>query len=124
MLEPIPLQRVEGATILILSMLGFAASDLSWWWFAGMLLSVDLFMIGYIRDNSLGAKVYNVGHSLVGPSLAISLWLIWQQPSWLLALGCIWAGHVGFDRMLGYGLKHSDSFHHTHLGWIKAPPTN
>jgi hypothetical protein len=27
-------------------------------------------------------------------------------------------GHSSADRILGYGLKYSDSFHHTHLGWI------
>jgi hypothetical protein len=27
-------------------------------------------------------------------------------------------GHSAFDRMLGYGMKYTDSFQHTHLGLI------
>jgi hypothetical protein len=33
-----------------------------------------------------------------------------------LAVGLIWLGHVGFDRMAGYGLKYDSDFKHTHLG--------
>jgi hypothetical protein len=33
-----------------------------------------------------------------------------------LFVACIWAAHVGFDRMLGYGLKYGTSFGDTHLG--------
>jgi Domain of unknown function (DUF4260) len=27
----------------------------------------------------------------------------------------IWAAYIGFDRMIGYGLKYSSGFKHTHL---------
>ena len=33
-----------------------------------------------------------------------------------VAAALILAGHIGFDRMLGYGLKYPDAFGHTHLG--------
>jgi hypothetical protein len=36
----------------------------------------------------------------------------------LLGIAAIWAAHIGFDRMLGYGLKYSSSFNDTHLGRI------
>jgi hypothetical protein len=36
----------------------------------------------------------------------------------MLALGVLWLGHSGFDRMLGYGLKLSSGFQDTHLGRI------
>lgn len=32
--------------------------------------------------------------------------------------GVILLGHSSLDRVLGYGLKHSDSFQNTHLGVI------
>lgn len=32
--------------------------------------------------------------------------------------GIIWTAHIGFDRMMGYGLKYSASFGFTHLGVI------
>jgi hypothetical protein len=31
-------------------------------------------------------------------------------------VAAIWAAHVGFDRLLGYGLKYGTSFGDTHLG--------
>jgi hypothetical protein len=36
----------------------------------------------------------------------------------LLAIAAVWAAHIGFDRMLGYGLKYSSAFGDTHLGRI------
>ena len=44
--------------------------------------------------------------------------------SWLtdselqLALALIWLAHIGFDRLLGYGLKSTEGFGFTHLGRI------
>lgn len=32
--------------------------------------------------------------------------------------GIIWTAHIGFDRMMGYGLKYSAGFGFTHLGVI------
>jgi hypothetical protein len=34
---------------------------------------------------------------------------------WSVAI--IWFGHIGMDRLVGFGLKYPDSFQHTHLGW-------
>jgi hypothetical protein len=36
----------------------------------------------------------------------------------LFAIAAVWAAHIGFDRMLGYGLKYSSAFSDTHLGRI------
>ena len=33
-------------------------------------------------------------------------------------LALIWAAHIGFDRLLGYGLKYGAGFGFTHLGRI------
>jgi hypothetical protein len=33
----------------------------------------------------------------------------------------IWIAHVGFDRMLGHGLKYETAFGDTHLGRIGRP---
>ena len=35
-----------------------------------------------------------------------------------LGLAAIRAAHIGFDRMLGYGLKYTSGFNDTHLGRI------
>lgn len=116
-LAPVPLQRLEGAILLIPSVVGFAASDWSWWWFAGLLLVPDISMVGYLLRPSTGAAVYNLGHSLIGPALLFAWW--WYDGSvWAIAFGSIWLAHIGMDRMFGYGLKFSDGFNHTHLGEI------
>jgi len=36
----------------------------------------------------------------------------------IIKIGLLFMAHSCFDRALGYGLKYSDSFDHTHLGWI------
>ena len=36
----------------------------------------------------------------------------------LVSLALIWVAHIGFDRMLGYGLKYPTAFGHTHLGVV------
>jgi hypothetical protein len=33
----------------------------------------------------------------------------------LLAFALIWLAHIGFDRMLGFGLKYHNGFKDTHL---------
>jgi hypothetical protein len=40
-----------------------------------------------------------------------------DQP-WITAVGFLWLGHAGFDRMLGYGVKLPSGFQDTHLGRI------
>lgn len=37
-----------------------------------------------------------------------------------LGLAAVWAAHIGFDRMLGYGLKDTTVFGDTHLGRGRA----
>jgi len=36
----------------------------------------------------------------------------------------VWAGHIGADRLVGYGLKYPTGFAHTHLshGAVPASP--
>jgi hypothetical protein len=40
-----------------------------------------------------------------------------DQP-WITAVGFLWLGPGGFDRMLGYGVKLPSGFQDTHLGRI------
>jgi hypothetical protein len=35
----------------------------------------------------------------------------------LYGLTLIWVAHIGFDRLLGYGLKYPVAFGATHLSW-------
>ena len=65
MLTPIALQRLEGLAFLGLAVSLFTWSGVSWWWFGGLLLAPDLFMVGYLGGARLGAAVYNLGHWLL-----------------------------------------------------------
>lgn len=117
MLDPIRIQRLEGLAWLALAVFAFEASSWSWWWFVALLLAPDLSMVGYLTGPRLGAVGYNLGHAVVGPLAMIAAWFA-GAPSGFLAGGSIWLGHIGMDRALGYGLKLSDGFQHTHLGRI------
>ena len=41
---------------------------------------------------------------------------------WVQGAALILFGHSSLDRVFGYGLKYTDAFQHTHLGWIGRPP--
>src|SRR6516162_5627419 len=107
--------RAEGLLLLITLTIAYAQLHRSWLFFLIFLLSPDLFMLGYLRGTRVGAWSYNVAHSYVLP-LGVGLVSIFVHA--LLPVAIIWAAHIGMDRALGYGLKYSDSFRHTHLGWI------
>ena len=70
--SPITIQRVEGAALLVLAVVLFDGTDLSWWWFAVLLLAPDLFMLGYLAGPRAGAIGYNLGHTLVWPALLLA----------------------------------------------------
>ena len=80
-------------------------------------LAPDLGFIGYTINTRIGAITYNTLHH---KGLALGLYLLgsFYSAELLQFTGLILFGHSAFDRMLGYGLKFADSFHHTHLGTI------
>lgn len=101
-----------GLSIYLFSTLNFA-----WWWYPVLLLTPDLSMVGYLVSPRVGALTYNLVHlKTVGIAVYI-LGAIVANPFLQLA-GLIMFGHSSMDRVLGYGLKYSDSFQHTHLGMI------
>jgi len=86
-----------------------------WAVFALLFLLPDLSMLGYLACRRVGATCYNAAHSYLGPALLAALGAT-SNAHVLLCVACIWAAHVGFDRLLGYGLKYGTSFGDTHLG--------
>ncbi len=110
-------QRIEGLVLFVVAAVGFGATGFSWWWFAGLLLVPDVSMVGYLANPSVGAAVYNVGHTLVGPA-ALAVWWWVGGPLAVGMLAAVWLAHIGMDRAFGYGLKEPTDFTHTHLGEI------
>ena len=87
----------------------------SWVWFAILFLTPDVSMAGYLAGPRIGALCYNIAHTYVLPAIVgAALWMLGRS----LAVPMIWVAHIGFDRMLGYGLKYRDGFGFTHLGRI------
>lgn len=109
--------RAEGAALLILSVIMYARVGESWWLFAILFLAPDLSLVGYIGGARTGAIVYNAAHTLVSPLLLGSAGLLLPVPV-LIPLALIWVAHIGFDRMVGYGLKYAAGFGFTHLGRV------
>jgi hypothetical protein len=108
--------RLEGAVALTLAVLAYRATGAGWLMFAILFLAPDLSMIGYLINKRVGAWMYNFGHSYLTPS-AVALLGIALGTTILRPIALIWAAHIGFDRLVGYGLKYSEAFGATHLGW-------
>jgi len=73
-----------------------------------LILLPDLFMIGYVRGSLLGAYAYNAGHPYPAPALVALIGAGDRHPL-LLAVGLLWLGHIGLDRVLSYGLKYDSA---------------
>ena len=85
-----------------------------WLWFGLLFLAPDVSMLGYLVNDRLGATIYNLFHTYTTPIALLCLpWLAGQASYAWLAV--IWSAHIGFDRMLGYGLKYESAFKDTHL---------
>ncbi len=107
--------RLEGAAVLALAILVFAHGGHSWALLAILFLAPDLSFAGYLAGPRVGSAIYNVAHSYLGP-VALAAWaLLTGRPP---VAATIWFAHIGFDRMLGYGLKYPSAFSDTHLGRI------
>jgi len=115
--DPIALQRLEGGVLLVLSLLIYSKLSGPWLLFAVLILAPDLSMLGYLRGPRLGAAVYNLGHTWLLPGVLAAVGIL-AGLSFALAVAVIWFGHIGVDRLLGYGLKLSTGFQDTHLGRI------
>jgi len=109
--------RAEGAALLVIATLLYARTGESWWLFALLFLAPDLSFLGYLGGPRLGAVVYNGAHTLIAAA-ALGLAGLLLPHTLVVALALIWAAHIGFDRMLGYGLKYGAGFGFTHLGRI------
>jgi hypothetical protein len=112
--KPRWLLDLEGASIFVLAVFLYRADHFSWGRFALLFLAPDLFMLGYRIDAKWGAAFYNLVHTYAGPVALLLISLVLPAPQ-LTPFGLIWLAHLGFDRMLGFGLKYPTFFKDTHL---------
>ena len=114
--------RLEGLAVLAAALAAYQVVGASWGAFAMLFLVPDLSFLGYLGGARVGAIAYNVAHSYIGPVALLALGLVVDLPA-VLALGLIWAAHIGLDRALAYGLKYGREFGATHLGRVgRADP--
>lgn len=112
--------QLEGAAIFGLALVVYASLGGSWWLFAALILAPDLSMIGYAFGLKIGAFCYNLAHNYVLPGI-LAVTGIYLNDNLFINIAIIWFGHIGMDRMIGYGLKYSSGFKHTHFSKLAEP---
>jgi len=115
--KPIFLLRLEGLAIFVLALVIYWQQAYSWPLFWYTILLPDLAMLGYLANPVIGARLYNTTHAKLLPA-ALAVYALPSAQPLYSALALIWFTHIGFDRMLGYGLKYPADFKITHLGTL------
>jgi hypothetical protein len=116
-------QRLEGGLVFLAVVAGVivfnAVTPVAPWWLLVILFfAPDIGFLGYLGGPRIGAVVYNLLH-LYGMGMLLALaGFVGLADSFIGVVGLLWLGHIGFDRMLGYGLKEVTGFSDTHLGRI------
>ena len=111
------LLKLEELAMFGLSIYLFDQTAFAWWWFPGLILLPDFGILGYLVSTKVGAVMYNITHHKGIAVLVLCVgW--YSQNEWAILAGIVLFGHSSMDRILGYGLKYSDDFKHTHLGRI------
>jgi len=109
--------RLEGAAALAAAIALYGHGGFSWLMFTVLFLAPDLSMLAYLVGPRAGALAYNLLHTYaLSVPLAFAGFALGSPV--VSALALILIAHVGFDRMLGYGLKCTSGFGDTHLGRI------
>jgi hypothetical protein len=119
-MEPRTFLRVEGLAVLLLSLGAYFTLDGPLWLLAVLALAPDLSMIGYLAGPRIGSLSYNAVHTYTSP-LALGAVGFWADVPVALLVALVWAGHIGADRLVGYGLKFESGFQDTHLSTQPDP---
>lgn len=119
-MEPRTFLRVEGLTILGLALGAYFVLGGPIWLLVVLALAPDLSMIGYFANPRLGSLTYNIVHTYTLP-FALGGYGVWADAHTTLLVALIWTGHIGADRLFGYGLKYESGFKDTHLS-PQPPP--
>ena len=107
------LLRIEALCIFLIVATIFYVLNYHWLWFVGLFLVPDISAIGYLKDEKVGAWMYNIAHTYTVPIALLVLALLFTW-SFVVMCALIWIGHIALDRVVGYGLK-EETFKKTHL---------
>ena len=88
--------------------------DFGWIPFVALILAPDLSFAAYVFGPKVGAVVYDTVHTEIFP-IALGAAGVVGDSGVATKVALIWLAHIGFDRLLGYGLKYPTAFKDTHL---------
>jgi Domain of unknown function (DUF4260) len=108
------LLRLEGFALALASLAIYVHLDFSLLALVGLLIAVDLSLLGYLAGPKVGATIYNLAHTTVTPIALGAVGVLIDTPI-LIQISLAWLAHIGVDRVLGYGLKYPGDFQDTHL---------
>ena len=95
--------------LLALSVLLYGLNEGIWLLFLLLFLVPDVSMLEYLSESRVGDASYNLFHTYATPGLLAALGLLTESHAAVsLALVCF--AHIGFDRMVGFGLKYPTGF--------------
>lgn len=120
-MRPVQFLRVEGLAALAGALAAYFTLGGPLWLLAVLALAPDLSMLGYLAGPRVGSLSYNVVHTYTLP-LALAGVGVWADARMAVLVAAVWAGHIGADRLFGYGLKYASGFGETHLSTQPAPP--
>lgn len=113
------LQLEELAEMIIgIAALYYQPIHIAWWLWLPVFLLPDISMLGYLVNTKTGASSYNLFHHKAVAITIAAAGFFMHWPVVLFA-GILLFAHSAFDRSMGFGLKYTDGFKHTHLGWGK-----
>ena len=113
-MQPKILLRLEGGTLLAVSLILYGYTGGNWLLFALLILAPDLSALGYLAGNKIGAYTYNLFHIYLLPAI-LGMYGLLGANTLALQFALIWFAHIGADRLLGFGLKYPSAFKDTHL---------
>lgn len=119
-MEPRTFPRIEGLTVLGVALGGCVTLGSPIWMLVVPALAPDLSMLGYLAGPRIDSLSYNVVHTYTLP-LALGAVGFRADIRVVLLLALIRAGHIGADRLAGYGLEFESGFEDTHRSTRPAP---
>lgn len=119
-MEPRYFLRLEGLAVAGVVLGGYLTLGGPLWLLVVVALAPDLSMVGYLAGPRVGSLSYNVVHTYALP-LALGAFGFWFGGRLALLVALVWAGHIGVDRFVGFGLKFDSGFENTHLSTQPAP---
>ncbi|WP_414684757.1 DUF4260 domain-containing protein [Methylosinus sp.] len=115
------LLRLEGAALMAAALFAYFGLGADWRLLAWLFLFPDLSMAFYLAGPRIGAIAYNAAHTTIIPFAVLGAGVYLGQ-GLMISIALIHLAHIGFDRMLGFGLKYGAAFGDTHLGRVGRPP--